>query len=62
MTNNLARIKRVKRRLVSSSSEENGAMENDSIDDETFDENECLGCLERYENTKSTVEWIQYVE
>lgn len=63
MTNNLARINCAKRRLVSSSSEEDGAFStHNSTDDESFDENECVGCLERYENTKSTAEWIQCVE
>lgn len=44
MTNNLARINSAKRCLVRSSSEKDGAVSrNDSTDDETFDENECLG-------------------
>lgn len=63
MTNKLARMNSAKRRLVSSSSEEDGTFSiNDSTDDETFDENECVGCLENYESTTSTAEWIQCVE
>ena len=63
ITKKLAKINSAKRRLVSSSSEEDGTFStNDSTDEETYDENECVGCLERYESTTSTAEWLRCVE